>query len=135
MLHLTLMGNLRRVDPSEVIPFKISANKLLNAIVNFGAQTHVSKRDAERFKHLIPKQFYYANGGKTLVFGVNSVDASNPSDISEQKKAEIIKYIKDNFHWTVSKKMLWDPEGSDMTVSSIFPEISAYFENKKNSKK
>ena len=86
----------------------------------------------EKFKHLIPKQFFVENG--ILTFGENTMSISNPDMISAADKQALIDYIKENFHWTIDKDMLWNQQGGDNRVSDVFPSLIGYFNSNKGVK-
>lgn len=68
---------------------------------------------------LIEKQFFYDKNGN-LVVGNNTYD---PNNIDDNTAKSIKDYIKNNFHWSVSRKTFWG------TMSDALPEIDSYFDD------
>ena len=68
---------------------------------------------------LIEKQFFYDKDGN-LVVGDNTYDQNN---LDDNTIANIKSYIKNNFHWSVSRKTFWG------TMSDALPEVDSYFED------
>lgn len=68
---------------------------------------------------LIEKQFFY-DKDRNLVVGNNTYD---PNNIDDNTAKSIKDYIKNNFHWSVSRKTFWG------TMSDALQEIHTYFED------
>ena len=102
-------GEIDVAASGDIAELGLTVQKLLMSIVRFGEDTIVPANMSEKFKHLIPKQFFVENG--ILTFGENTMSISNPDMISAADKQALIDYIKENFHWTVDKDMLWNQQG------------------------
>lgn len=125
-------GEIDVAASGDIAELGLTVQKLLMSVVRFGEDTIVPANMREKFKHLIPKQFFVENG--ILTFGENVVSIANPDTISAAEKQALIDYIKENFHWTVDKDMLWNQQGGDNRVSDVFPSLRGYFNSNKGAK-
>lgn len=125
-------GEIDVAASGDIAELGLTVQKLLMSVVRFGEDTIVPANMREKFKHLIPKQFFVENG--ILTFGENTMSISNPDTISAAEKQALIDYIKENFHWTVDKDMLWNQQGGDNRVSDVFPSLRGYFNSNKGVK-